>query len=98
MNNDYRIYRDTNQSVRLYLQNNRNVEYFSINFNNNENKSLSLAYWCRNSVAGLDKFDANGASIFRFSLNMLLLAVLILMLVYMKQYIQMQECRLHNIY
>ena len=74
------------------------MNFFNINFNNNENEFLSLAYGCKNDVAVLDKFDANGASIFRFSLNMLLLTVLILMLVYMKQYIQMQECRLHNIY
>ena len=91
MNNDYRIYRDTNQSVRLYLQNNRNVEYFSINFNNNENKSLSLAYWCRNSVAGLDKFDANGASIFSFKKHAIADRVFTLMLVHRKEYMQILE-------
>ena len=42
---------------------------FSINFNNNMNKFLSLAYGCRNNVAILDKFDVNGVSIFSFKKN-----------------------------
>ena len=99
MNNDLIEFKETqinlSDSTCKIIQ---GLNFFNINFNNNENEFLSLAYGCKNDVAVLDKFDANGASIFRFSLNMLLLAVLILMLVYMKQYIQMQECRLHNIY
>ena len=99
MNNDLLEFKETqinlSDSTCKIIQ---GLNFFNINFNNNENEFLSLAYGCKNDVAVLDKFDANGASIFRFSLNMLLLAVLILMLVYMKQYIQMQECRLHNIY
>ena len=99
MNNDLIEFKETqinlSDSTCKIIQ---GSNFFNINFNNNENEFLSLAYGCKNDVAVLDKFDANGASIFRFSLNMLLLTVLILMLVYMKQYIQMQECRLHNIY
>ena len=34
--------------------------------NNNENKFLSLAYWCKNDIADLNKFDANGVSILSF--------------------------------
>ena len=41
------------------------LNFFNINFNI-KNKFLSLAYGCRNNVAILDKFDAKGASIFRF--------------------------------
>ena len=99
MNNDLIEFKETqinlSDSTCKIIQ---GLNFFNINFNNNENEFLSLAYGCKNDVAVLDKFDANGASIFRFSLNMLLLTVFILMLVYMKQYIQMQECRLHNIY
>ena len=39
---------------------------FNINFNMNKNKFLSLAYWCRNDVVLLDKFNANGVSILSF--------------------------------
>ena len=99
MNNDLIEFKETqinlSDSTCKIIQ---GLNFFNINFNNNENEFLSLAYGCKNDVAVLDKFDANGASIFRFSLNMLLLTVFILMLVYLKQYIQMQECRLHNIY
>ena len=35
---------------------------FNIDFNNNETKFSSLAYGCKNDVALLDKFDANGVS------------------------------------
>ena len=34
--------------------------------NNNENKFLSLAYGCKNDIADLNKFDANGVSILSF--------------------------------
>ena len=40
------------------------LNFFNINFNNNENKFLILAYACRNNVPVLDKFDANGESVF----------------------------------
>ena len=39
---------------------------FNINFNKNKNKFLSLAYWCRNDVVLLDKFNTNGVSILSF--------------------------------
>ena len=38
-----------------------------INFSNNENKFLNLAYWCRNDVAVLDIFDAERVSVFSFN-------------------------------
>ena len=99
MNNDLIEFKETqinlSDSTYKIIQ---GLNFFNINFNNNENEFLSLAYGCKNDAVVLDKFDGNGASIFRFSLNMLLLTVFILMLVYLKQYIQMQECRLHNIY
>ena len=44
----------------------KTLNFFNINFNNNENKFLSLAYGCRNDVVVLDKFDTNGVSIFSF--------------------------------
>ena len=42
------------------------LNVFNINFNNNENKFLSLAYGCKNDIAVLNKFDANGVSILSF--------------------------------
>ena len=42
------------------------LNLFNINFDNNKNKFLSLAYGCRNDVAVLNKFDANGVSILSF--------------------------------
>ena len=39
---------------------------FHINFNNNENKFLSLACRCRNDVAVLNTFDTTGVSILSF--------------------------------
>ena len=44
----------------------RALNFFDINFSNNENKFLSLDYGCRNDVAVLDKFDTYGVSIFSF--------------------------------
>ena len=42
------------------------LNFFNVNFNNDENKFLSLAYVCANDVAILDKFNTNGESIFSF--------------------------------
>ena len=42
------------------------LNLFNINFNNNKNKLLILAYLFRNDVAVLNKFDANGISILSF--------------------------------
>ena len=42
------------------------LTFFNLNFNNNEDKFLRLAYGYRNNVAVLDKFSANGVSIFSF--------------------------------
>ena len=36
------------------------LNFFNINFNNSEDKFLSLAYGPRNNVAVLDKFDTYG--------------------------------------
>ena len=41
----------------------KTLNFFNIGFNNDENKFLSLAHGCRNDVAILDKFNANGVSI-----------------------------------
>ena len=41
----------------------KKLNFFNINFNT-ENRFLSLPYRSRNNVAILDKFDANGVSIF----------------------------------
>ena len=43
------------------------LNVFNIHFNNNEDKFLSLAYECKNDVAVLNKFDANGVSILSFN-------------------------------
>ena len=40
------------------------LNFFNINFNNSEDKFLSLAYGCRNNVAVLDKFDTNAVFIY----------------------------------
>ena len=42
------------------------LNLFSIIFNNNENKFLSLAHKYGNDVAVLNKFDANGVSMLTF--------------------------------
>ena len=61
----YRTYRYTGftDSIRQTME---ALIFFNINFNNNENNCLSLAYGCRNDVHILDKFDANGLCIFLF--------------------------------
>ena len=67
------------------------MNFFNINFNNNENKFLSLAYGGRNDVVVLDKFDTNGVSIFSFEKHAVANRVFTLMLVYRKQFLGMQE-------
>ena len=52
---------------------------------------LSLADKCRNNVAILDNFDTNGVFIFSFKKVAFVDRVFILMLVYRKQSMQMQE-------
>ena len=73
------------------MQNNWNIEFFNIHFNNNQNKFLSLAYGWRNEVAVIDKFDANGVSIFSFNKHAFVDRVFTLMLVYRKQSFGVQE-------
>ena len=68
----------------------KTLNFFNINFNNNENKFLSLAYGYRNVVV-LDKFDTNGVSIFSFKKHAFANRVFTLMLVYRKQFLGMQE-------
>ena len=65
------------------------LNFFSINFNNDENIFLSLAYRCRNYVAILDKFNANGLPIFSFKKYAFADRVFTLMLLYRKQSIKM---------
>ena len=57
------------------------LNFFNIDFNNNENKFLSFAYECRNNVSILDKFDANGVSVFSFKKHVFAGRVLTLVLV-----------------
>ena len=64
---------------------------FNINFNNSENKFLSLAYRCRNAVNGLNKFDANGVSILGFAKYAFADRLFTSMLVYRKQFMHMEE-------
>ena len=42
------------------------LNFLNNNFKNNEKNVLNLPCGCRNDVAILDKFDANGVSIFSF--------------------------------
>ena len=67
------------------------LNVFNISFNNNQNNFLSLAYWCRKKAAIFDKSDANGKSIFSFKKNAFVDRAFTLMLVYRKQFLQMQE-------
>ena len=67
------------------------LNVFNINFNNNEDKFLSLAYGCRNNVAVLNKFNANGVSVLNFKKHAFADRIFTLMLVYRKQSMHMQE-------
>ena len=58
--------------------------FFNINFNNSDDKFLSLDYRHRNNVAVLDKFDTKGVSIFSFKKHDLADRVFTLKLVYRK--------------
>ena len=64
---------------------------FNINFNNNENKFLSIPYGCRNDEAVLNKFDANGLSILSFKKHAFGERVFTLILIYRKQSMHIQE-------
>ena len=68
----------------------KTLNFFNLNFNNSEDKFLSLANGCRN-VAVLDKLHANGVSIFSFKNHAFADRVFNLMLVYRKHSMQMQE-------
>ena len=65
--------------------------FLNINFNNSEDKFLSLDYRYRNNVAVLDKCDTKGVSIFSFKKHDLADRVFTLMLVYRKHSMRMQE-------
>ena len=65
------------------------LNLFDINFNNNENKFLSLAYGRRN-VAVFNKFNANGVSISSLKKHAFADRVFTLMLVYRKHFMHMQ--------
>ena len=66
------------------------LNLFNINFDNNENRFLSLAYRCENDVADLNKFDANGVSTLSFKKHAFADRAFTLMLVYRKQSMHMQ--------
>ena len=63
------------------------LNLFNINFNNNE---ISLACGCRNDVAVLNKFDANGVFILSLKEHAFADRLFALMLVYRKQSMHMQ--------
>ena len=63
------------------------MNLFNINFNNNENEFLSLAYRCRKDGAVPEKFDSNG--VYLFSIKKHCSADKIL--VYREQSMAMQE-------
>ena len=65
------------------------LNLFNINFNNNENKFLSLAYGPR-SVAVFKKFNGNKVSILSLKKHAFADSVFTLMLVYRKQFMHMQ--------
>ena len=60
------------------------LNLFNISFDLNKNKFLSLGYGCRNDVAVLNKFDANGVPILNFKKHAFADRVFTLMLVYRK--------------
>ena len=66
------------------------LNLFNINFDNNKTKFLSLAYGCRNDVAVLNKFDANGVSILSFKKYVFADKIFPLILIYRKQSMHMQ--------
>ena len=62
--NNYIIgFTETHRAIRFYLQ---KLNFFNINFNNNENKFLSLDYRISIGVAVLNKSDANGVPTLSF--------------------------------
>ena len=68
------------------------LNLLNIDFGSNENKFSSLAYPCRNDIAVLNKFNANGVSILvpSFKKHAFADRVFTLMLVYRKQSMNMQ--------
>ena len=68
-------------------------KFFRINFDNDRNKFLSLAYECRNDVLILDKFDTNGVLIFSFKKHAFADREFTLMLLYRNN-----PCRLKNFF
>ena len=67
------------------------LNFFNVDFNNNENKFSSLAHRCRNDAALLNKFDENGISSLGLKKRDFGETVFTLMLVYRKQSTHMQE-------
>ena len=87
----FRVYRNTNEAARFYLQNNRNIDFFSINFNNNNENNSSLGYGCRNDFTVLNKFNKNRVSILSFKKHAPADRLFTLTLVYRNQSIHMQD-------
>ena len=69
----------------------KTFNFSNINFNNTEDKFLSVAYGYRNDVAILNTFYTNGESIFSFKEHAFAHRVFTLMLVYRKQFLGMLE-------
>ena len=88
INNDIETQISLSDSTRRIVE---TLNFFNLNFNNSEDKFLSLAYGYRNNVAVLDKFDGNGVSIFIFKKHAFADRVFTLMLVYRKHSMPMQE-------
>ena len=89
INNDIIGFAETQSAFTCKLIESPN--FFNIHFNNNQNEFLSLAYGCRNEVVVVHIFDANGASIFCFKKHAFVDRVFILMLVYRKQSLGVQQ-------
>ena len=61
INNDIIGFTETHIIHQIFLAKTiETLSLFNINFNSNETKFLGLVYGCRNVVAVLNKFDANG--------------------------------------
>ena len=88
INNDIIGY--TNQSIRFYLQNCRNIKTILILIIN-QKKFLRLAYGGKNDIVVFDKFDADEVSILSFKKHVSASRLLNLILVYGKQFMQMQK-------
>ena len=75
----YWIYRNSDETIRFYIHSRWHSKKCLYDFNNNDDKFLSLAYGSQDGTAIIKKFDINVISIIS------LINVFILMLVYQKR-------------